>query len=66
MWQVALVNKWNRLNNSAVMGYEVARKAGETADFFRNIKWMSCDNYSTDDSTTLIIHSISHYIFPNN
>lgn len=63
MWQVALVNKWNRLNNPEVMGYEVARKAGEIADFFGNIEWKSYDNYSTNDFTSYVESLIRGYLF---
>lgn len=48
LWQEVLVNKWERLNNPEIMGYEVARKAGEIADFFRNICLLCYDTYTTD------------------
>ena len=48
LWQEVLVNKWERLNNPSVMGHEVARKAGQIADFFRNIFLVSYDTYATN------------------
>lgn len=48
LWQEVLVNKWERLNNPEIMGYEVARKAGQIADFFRNIFWISYDVYTAN------------------
>lgn len=44
-----MVNKWERLNNAEIMRYEVAHKAAEIANFFRNIVQIGYDTYATED-----------------
>lgn len=48
LWLEVKAKKWGRLNNPEVMGYDVARKAGEVADFFRNISYIGYDTYATN------------------
>lgn len=48
LWQEVAIKKWERLNNPEVMGYDVARKAEQMADFFRNISYIGYDTYATE------------------
>lgn len=63
LWQEVLVNKWERLNNSEVMGCEVARKAGQIADFFRNIRLICYDTFTTEKFGDYVEGAIRGYQF---
>lgn len=62
LWQTVLVNKWERLNNAEVMGYEVAWKAAQIADFFRNIELVTYDTFSTNVFGDYVESAIRGYI----
>lgn len=61
LWQEAIVKKWNRLDNSEVMGCEVARKAREIADFFKSLCFMCYDTYGTRNFSSYVESAIRGY-----
>ena len=52
LWQEVIVNKWRRLDDGEVMGYEVARKARELADY---------DTYGTRNFSSYVESAIRGY-----
>ena len=61
LWQEVIVNKWRRLDNGEVMGYEVARKARELADFFESLNFMYYDTYGTRNFSSYVESAIRGY-----
>lgn len=61
LWQEVIVNKWERLNNPQVMGIEVARKAGEIADFFRSLSYVYYDTFVTKQFSDYVAGMIRGY-----
>ena len=61
LWQEVIVNKWRRLDNGEVMGYEVARKARELADFFESLNFMYYDTYGTRSFSSYVESAIRGY-----
>lgn len=66
LWRSVLVNKWERLNNSEIMGYEVARKASQLADFFRNIEIITYDIFSINEFSNYVESEIRSFICNTN
>lgn len=66
LWQQCIVNKWERLNNGEVMGYEVARKAHEIAEFFKSLNFLYYDHYGTRDFSNYVESMIRGYQCNNN
>lgn len=63
LWQEVIINKWRRLDNSEVMGYDVARKAREIADFFEGLNLLYYDEYGTRKFSDYVEGQIRGYQF---
>lgn len=63
LWQKVIVNKWRRLDNGEIMGYEVARKAREIADFFESLNFLYYDTYGTRKFSSYVEGMIRGYQF---
>lgn len=63
LWQEVIVNKWRRLDNGEVMGYEVARKARELADFFESLNFLYYDTYGTREFSSYVEGTIRGFQF---
>jgi len=63
LWQEVIVNKWRRLDNGEVMGYEVARKARDIADFFEGLHFLYYDTYGTQKFSSYVEGAIRGYQF---
>lgn len=63
LWQQVLVNKWRRLDNTEVMGWEVARQARQLAEFFESICFSHYDHYHTSTFGDYVEAHIRGYQF---
>ncbi len=61
LWQEVIVKKWRRLDNTEVMGYDIARKARELADFFESLRFLYYDRYGTRTFSSYVEGMIRGY-----
>jgi len=63
LWQQVIVNKWRRLDNGEVMGWEIARKAREIAEFFESLNFLYYDTYGTRKFSSYVEGQIRGFLF---
>lgn len=63
LWQEVIVNKWRRLDNGEVMGWQVAREARDIAEFFEGLGFLYYDTYGTGRFSTYIEGQIRGFLF---
>lgn len=63
LWQQVIVNRWRRLDNGEVMGYEIARKARQIADFFEGLNFLHYDTYGTREFSDYVEGQIRGFQF---
>jgi hypothetical protein len=63
LWQEVKVNKWRRLDNAKVMGWQTAAEARSMASFFENLYSLGYDKYTTNQLSAYIDGQVRGYQF---